>query len=179
MSTDRIILDYNDSLLHGSDLHLLQPNNWLNDRIIGFVYEYYEREFFAEIVQKQKITLVNPSTVQFLKLCESLDEAIMCFFEPLELDKKNFIFFPLNNSVVTDAAGGSHWSLGLLNRKTSTFSHYDSFGGSNSSEAVKFFQKFKAYFKIDKFVDEKEFPQQQNTSDCGVYVIGKYFCVST
>ena len=33
---DKIVLDYNDSLVYESDLKLLNQGKWLNDRIIGF-----------------------------------------------------------------------------------------------------------------------------------------------
>ncbi len=172
MSSEKIILNYNDSLLHDSDLELLEPSQWLNDRLLGFVYEYFELDLYAETVCQRKICLVNPSTVQFLKLITSMDEARMCFFEPLELDKRNKIVFPLNNNK-SNSCGGSHWSLLVLNRCTSTFTHYDSFMGSNAAEAEEFFNKFKFYFKADKLINDEQFPQQQNTSDCGVYVLGK------
>ncbi len=172
MSSDKIILNYNDSLLHESDLELLEPNQWLNDRLIGFVYEYFEIDLYPEYICQRNICLVNPSAVQILKLNTSLDEARMCFFEPLELDKKSLIFFPLNNNK-SNTSGGTHWSLLVLNRNTSIFTHYDSLMGSNTVEAQNFVNKFKGYFKADKLINDKEFPQQKNTSDCGVYVIGK------
>jgi hypothetical protein len=31
-----IVLSYNDSIIYKSDLKLLDKNQWLNDRIIGF-----------------------------------------------------------------------------------------------------------------------------------------------
>ena len=39
MAADAVVLNYHDSLLRQSDLQLLQPGHWLNDRIIGFVFE--------------------------------------------------------------------------------------------------------------------------------------------
>lgn len=35
-SKNEIVLNYNDSILYQSDLKLLERNNWLNDRLIGF-----------------------------------------------------------------------------------------------------------------------------------------------
>ncbi len=115
------------------------------------------------------VAFINPSIVQYLKLCSSLDEAKLCFFDPLELDKKDYLFFPLNNNR-SNESGGSHWSLILLN-KNKMF-HYDSFKNSNHSEALSFYKKFKNYFKVETFETQNEFPQQTNCSDCGVYVLG-------
>ena len=37
---DEIVLSFHDSLLRESDLSLLQEGRWLNDRLIGFVFEW-------------------------------------------------------------------------------------------------------------------------------------------
>jgi sentrin-specific protease 8 len=169
--SDKVILDYNDSLLYESDLELLDEGNWLNDRILGFVYEYLEREVYREECD-ELLGFVNPSTVQYLKLCDSVDEAKMCFIEPLELDRKKFVLMPLNNNASASCAGGCHWSLMVLNRSTFTLHHYDSIG-SNQSEARAFFAKYKKCFQIEKFESVANFPKQTNSSDCGVYVLGR------
>lgn len=170
---DNILLNYHDSLLYESDLELLNQGNWLNDRLIGFIYEYLERdEFEIECGERNRFSFVNPSTVQYLKLCESLNEASCCFLDPLCLDKKDVIFFPLNNNNETQVAGGSHWSLLVFYRKSHLLVHYDS-TGSNRNEAVKFFRKYKDYFGLEEIQVEKEFPKQTNSSDCGVYLLGK------
>lgn len=131
-------------------------------------YEYLERELFKN---DSNLAFINPSTVQYLKLCQSLDEASMCILDPLELNKKDFVFFPLNDSKSIDSAGGSHWSLLVANIKDFTFVHYDSIsGGSNENVAKCFFQKYKSYFKVSQLIAAKDFPQQNNSSDCGVYV---------
>lgn len=36
---DEIVLSFHDSLLRKSDLSLLEEGRWLNDRIIGFMFE--------------------------------------------------------------------------------------------------------------------------------------------
>lgn len=163
---DPVVLSYHDSLLHRSDLDLLNDGNWLNDRIIGFLYEFFENERF----DSNNLLFVNPSTVQYLKLCESLDEARMCFLDPLEMDQKDAVFFPLNNNQ-SISAGGSHWSLLVMLRSNRSMVHFDS-TGSNENEARMFFNKYKAYFQANKFTSDVKFPKQTNSSDCGVYLLG-------
>ena len=168
---DSVILSYHDSLILDSDLELLKEGNWFNDRLIGFVYEYFENEIFkGECNDKNMFAFLNPSTVQYLKLCESIDEARMCFLDPLELKKKRFIFLPLNNNKNLEA-GGDHWSLLVIDRNDSLMKHYDSIG-SNKNDALYFFEKYKQYFEIDKFDNETKFPKQKNSSDCGAYLLG-------
>lgn len=170
-SNDEIILNYHDSILYTSDFKLLDKSGWLNDRIIGFVYEYYEYEKYEQIVEVNKILgLLNPSVVQLIKLSQSLDEAICCFLEPLEANKKQILLLPINNNLDPNNYGGSHWSLIAINKATQTFIHYDSIIGSNKQHALKLFKKLKDYFNCNKFQDEFKLPQQQNSSDCGVYV---------
>lgn len=36
---DEVVLSFHDSLLRESDLSLLEEGRWLNDRLIGFVFE--------------------------------------------------------------------------------------------------------------------------------------------
>jgi sentrin-specific protease 8 len=165
---DNVVLSYNDSIIYESDLMLLNEKAWLNDRIIGFVYEYFERDLFKE--NKNLIGFVNPSTVQFLKLCNDLDEARVCILEPLELNNKELLFFPLSDSNNRDTIGGCHWSLLVIDKKASQMLHYDSFNGSNDNQAKYFFEKYKSYFQIKELLFVNNNPQQKNGYDCGVYV---------
>ncbi len=172
MNNDKIILNYNDSLLHESDLSLLERNNWLNDRLIGFFSEYFEKNLFKDNVLNNNFGFVDPSTVQLLKLCDNLEEAKICFLDPLELSQKSIIFFPLNNNKELFKAGGSHWSLLVVNKKEKSLIHYDSLSNTNFNEARLFYDKYKSYLQLNKFQSYENFPQQTNSSDCGVYVIG-------
>lgn len=167
---NRIVLSYNDSLIHESDLKLLDEGNWLNDQLIGFFYEYFENELFKD--EKHLFAFVNPSTVQYLKLCASLQEAEMCFLQPLDLANKQYIFFPINNNRDAQKAGGSHWSLLVYNKKTALFTTFDSMNRSNEEETRSFYNKFKNYFKTTQLKEDESFPKQVNSSDCGVYVLG-------
>ena len=98
----KIKLSYEDSIIYDSDFKLLDSGNWLNDRLISFVYEYLERETFKD---SSVCSFVNPSTVQYLKLCENLQEAEACFMEPLGLKLKEVVFFPLNSNLDKNSAG--------------------------------------------------------------------------
>ncbi len=39
MNVDKKVLSYGDSLLRCSDVNLLKNGQWLNDKVIGFVFE--------------------------------------------------------------------------------------------------------------------------------------------
>ena len=169
MSGHDIVLNWNDSLLYSSDLNLLSDGEWLNDRLIGFVYEYMEKETYK--YEASKIAFVNPSTVQCLKLCSSLEEADICFLSPLELNQKDYVFFPINNNQNSEVAGGSHWSLLCWDKNKRNFIHLDSIG-SNREVANFFFKKFKNYFGANNLIENvSKFPKQENSCDCGMYVL--------
>ena len=112
--------------------------------------------------------------MQYLKLCSSLDEAQACFLDPLELNVKELVFLPVNNNLDKLSAGGSHWSLLVFVKETRKFLHLDSMDKSNQDEAVKFYEKYKGYFRATKFEHAVTFPRQVNSSDCGVYVLGDF-----
>ena len=48
MESDPVYLSYGDSVLRMSDLDILQSNQWLNDRIIGFYCEYCQLDKFRD-----------------------------------------------------------------------------------------------------------------------------------
>ncbi len=70
--------------------------------------------------------------------------------------------------------GGSHWSLLVFDKISQTFIHFDSMNDSNGDEALKFYKKYKAYFGAKNMETSKRYPQQINSSDCGLYVLGKF-----
>lgn len=160
---DSIVLDYHNSLLRQSDLRLLQPGDWLNDRLIGFWFEYLENELF---VGQNDICLISPEVAQFVKLGSDCDSAM--FLEPLDLNSKGLVLLPVNDLSSLDESGGSHWSLLVYDGKMKQCYHLDSANKSNSDQAKKMFSKL-GLPTNEKMVDLAT-TQQQNCSDCGIFV---------
>ncbi|XP_078677045.1 sentrin-specific protease 8-like [Branchiostoma floridae x Branchiostoma belcheri] len=167
---DDIVLSFHDSCLRNSDVRLLQPPNWLNDKILGFAFEYFEREQFEEF--SSDVTFISPDVTQFIKYSQGDDLAP--FLEPLELSCKKYIFLAVNDNSNIESTGGSHWSLLLYRRDVAEFQHYDSSHGSGNTAAAKLLVK-----RVQPFLggsskitfNEMDAPCQQNSYDCGVYVI--------
>ena len=168
---DAIVLNYHDSLLRVSDLKLLEKSNWLNDQIIGFVFEYFEYEKYKSLVEANKIIFLNPNFSQILKITNDMNQLVEVFLDPLEVLKREIIIFPINNNSTAATAGGSHWSIMAIYKNEQKFVHYDSFHSANKEIAVKIYNKFKSYFQCNQFYDDITCPQQCNTSDCGVYLL--------
>ncbi|XP_010217101.1 PREDICTED: sentrin-specific protease 8 [Tinamus guttatus] len=167
---DPVVLSYMDSLLRQSDVALLDPPNWLNDHIIGFAFEYFACDQFQEFCDQ--VSFIGPEVAQFIK-CATSQEEVAAFLQPLDLVHKKLLFLPINDNS-NQTAGGTHWSLLVYFRDKKSFAHYDSHSKSNSAHAKQVAKKLEAFLgrkggKVT-FVEEKA-PAQQNSYDCGMYVI--------
>ncbi|BFZ08269.1 hypothetical protein BsWGS_11308 [Bradybaena similaris] len=167
---DAIVLSFGDSLLRKSDLRLLSAPNWINDRIIGFCFEYFEREQFNH--SADRISLISPSVAQFVRFASVEDLVIV--LKPLHLPSKQYVFVPVNDNPDTEHVGGTHWSLLVYVRSKQEFQHFDAYSGSNQSVARKLVDRLQPFVQAPrsklKFI-EMECPQQDNSYDCGMYVI--------
>lgn len=143
-------------------------NDWLTDNAIAFWEEYLEHEKLKDF-PRANIVLLRPSMAYLL----------MNTPDPLELKsalpdfkKTTHCFLPVNdNQNVELAEGGSHWSLLLVSIIDGVAFHYDSMTPSNLKHAKKVADCIsKLLGKPLKFVNLDDSPQQENGSDCGVYV---------
>ena len=57
--SDPVILSYFDSLLRQSDIALLEKPNWLNDKIIGFAFQYYQEVKIPNLLYQQRYHIKN------------------------------------------------------------------------------------------------------------------------
>lgn len=93
------------------------------------------------------------------------------FIEPLDLPKR-VVFLAINDNS-KHTGWGTHWRLLVYLQGKNGFFHYDSYA-SNSFHAEQVAEKLEAFSgrKGNKlaFVEEKA-PAQQNSYDCGMYVI--------
>ncbi|XP_036443172.1 sentrin-specific protease 8 [Colossoma macropomum] len=166
---DPVVLSYQDSLLRRSDVSLLEGPHWLNDQVIGFAFEYFATERFKSL--GDKVCFISPEVTQFIK-CASCQEELALFLEPLRLSSRRWVFLAVNDNS-NQTAGGSHWSLLLYQRDTGHFSHYDSQSGGNSLHARRIAAKLETFLGARAQVPfvEEPCPSQQNSYDCGMYVI--------
>lgn len=89
-----------------------------------------------------------------------------------DFSRTTHIFLPINdcrNPAI--AEGGSHWSLLLVSVVDYTAFHYDSMWPCNGSSAALATEKMSKL--LGKRLDLKDLqnaPQQENSSDCGIFV---------
>uniref|UniRef100_V9LA53 Sentrin-specific protease 8 n=1 Tax=Callorhinchus milii TaxID=7868 RepID=V9LA53_CALMI len=166
---DPVILSFQDSLLRRSDFSLLNPPNWLNDHVISFAFEYFSAEEYKEL--SNSVCFISPEVTQFIK-CTSSQEELAIFLEPLTLVRKSLVFLAVNDNAM-QVAGGTHWSLLVYSRSRNCFSHYDSCHSMNSKHARQIVEKLQPFLGTRSevpFVEESA-PVQQNSYDCGMYVM--------
>lgn len=81
------------------------------------------------------------------------------------------IFLPINDAHNVRAEGGSHWSLLLVSVVDGVAFHYDSMSSGNMHDAQHCTRKLEQLLnKHIRFIDLRDSPQQENGSDCGVFV---------
>lgn len=141
MAKSTVVLNFHETLLHRSDVEILEGPYWLNDTIISFYFEYLEKIVFQK---SSDLLFVTPEVTQCIKMVNSGE--IKTFLEPLDVKNKNFIFFALNDNDSPDSAGGTHWSLLVYSKPESCFFHIDSSSGSNHNVAWEFASHLMSFF---------------------------------
>lgn len=133
------------------------------------IHRWLEHEKLKAYPQAQ-IILLRPSMCFMLNMTPdplTLKEALPSFTHATH------IFLPINDSRSPGVAeGGSHWSLLLVSTIDGVAFHYDSLRPSNRGNAQLAASKLSTLLGGAplKFLDLEDSPQQDNGSDCGVYV---------
>ncbi|XP_053321007.1 sentrin-specific protease 8 [Spea bombifrons] len=162
---EKILLSYGDSLLRSSDVALLDPPHWLNDNIIGFIFEFLASNQDPSI--SQRVAFLSPEVSQFVKCCE---RDAPDFLQPLDLPSKDLILLPVNDNTGSEA-GGTHWSLLAYVRHIPIFLHYDSAPGTNAPHARLMARNLRTLLNGCDSYREEHSPSQHNSYDCGMYVV--------
>jgi sentrin-specific protease 8 len=167
LSPEDAYLSYHDVRLTREDVQCIK-DDWLTDNVIAFWQEYLEHEKLKDY-PRANIVLLRPSMAFLLLNTKdplSLKSALPNF------EKTTHIFLPINDCRSVDIAeGGSHWSLLLVSVIDGVAFHYDSLSPSNVQEAKLVSHRISVLLgKPLKFINLEDSPQQDNSSDCGVYV---------
>ncbi|KAF2033785.1 cysteine proteinase [Setomelanomma holmii] len=167
LKSDDAYLSYHDVRVLREDVDSIK-DDWLTDNAIAFWQEYLEREELPKF-PKASIVLLRPSMAYMLMTQPNpvaLKEVLPDF------SGTTHVFLPINDNVdVTVAEGGSHWSLLLVSIVDGVSFHYDSMGNANDREARSTTMKLEQLLgKRLRYIAMSDSPQQENGSDCGVFV---------
>ena len=171
---EEIILSTDNCEIKNSDISTLSPHTYLNDLIISFYYEILQKKYQSDL-----ITLLDPAVSMSIILDnfgndDNLEDIKNCIFLPLKLDKKKFIFAPINdNKKIQYTCSGSHWTLNLVDVDNNVIYYLDSNLG-DVSNAHTFHKKLEKLFgKKFEFIYALQKDKYQNNSyDCGMFLLG-------
>ena len=158
---------YGDVQIYECDLETLKPSQWINDIIIQFYYEYLTKE----LLKDESVLFLPPSLSHLITNVPDVLRVTSAL--PTGLPKKRLVFIPINDSTSFEYSG-SHWSLLIFFRDTSTYYYYDSLGSSNMYQAKTCMKKIHAVLSPlnpSRHFAVVETPRQINSFDCGVYVM--------
>ena len=131
-------------------------------------HRFLEREYLKQY-KNANIVLLRPS-MSFM-LMQTRDPITLKEALP-DFTRTTHIFLPINDCRNPSVAeGGSHWSLLLVSVVDGVAFHYDSLQPSNRQEANHAtYQLSQLLSRRLQYIDLLDAPQQQNSSDCGVFV---------
>lgn len=170
--SDKVILSTKNCTVTKDDIETLSPHTYLNDLIISFYYEIIQERY-----PSKDITFLDPAVSMSIILDSDndndLEDIKECIFLPLELNKKKFIFAPINdNTKLQYAVSGSHWTLNVVDVDNSIIYYLDSTNG-DVSNAHTFHRRLERLFgKKFEFVYGVKTQYQTNGYDCGMFLLG-------
>ncbi|MGX1168624.1 hypothetical protein AB7M16_004890 [Bradyrhizobium sp. USDA 372] len=147
---------------------VLGPTQWLGDEHIQRDYELLAQELQQNNPDLAARTrFVDPLIAQMLRSpSKEVAERALGWVRPGTAD---FLFLPVSDASDTDRhQRGSHWSLLLVDRRDRgrrVAYHYDSTQGYNDGLAAELAGR------LDANLQQAPIRQQQNSYDCGVFVL--------
>eukprot|EP01100_Stratorugosa_tubuloviscum_P007726 TRINITY_DN318_c0_g3_i4.p1 TRINITY_DN318_c0_g3~~TRINITY_DN318_c0_g3_i4.p1 ORF type:complete len:216 (+),score=55.33 TRINITY_DN318_c0_g3_i4:177-824(+) len=172
MST-RAVLTFKDTSLYHSDILLLKQPNWLNDNLINFYFDYLQEKY-----KELKCLFIGPSITQMFSIGLS-DSDLREILQPHNFYQQDIVLLPVNDSLSTDQVSGSHWSLLVFFKKENIFRHYDSLMNVNKNAALRIANRFSSILSISTSILEFQGIRQQNSYDCGIYLLSFADLVAT
>ncbi|XP_026282755.1 sentrin-specific protease 8 [Frankliniella occidentalis] len=168
MGADPIVLSFYDSIIRQSDVDILEGPHWLTDNLIGFYFEYLSNVAYKD---EARLLFIGPEVTQCLKVSRCQELGV--FLDPLQVEKRTFVFLPVNDCTQVESPGGSHWSLLVFCKNEDSFFHFDSSSGSNYGQAKQLASKLSKFLSASEagvFV-QADTLQQKNGYDCGIHVL--------
>lgn len=157
-SIDDFLLNYEDAVLYRRDLKIVQQNQWLNDSIIFFWFQFLSS-------RHPSFHFIDPSVLNFWMMEPD---------EPITLSNSTFLAVSDGLLGEQNVNQGTHWSL--LYYHDGTFEHLDSMCHSNLSVARAVAKRVAPNARVTKH--PQPHAQQRNSFDCGIYVLGYCECLA-
>ncbi|KAF8653783.1 hypothetical protein HU200_061902 [Digitaria exilis] len=171
------VLSHGDVVLIRSDLAVLRGPRFINDRIIAFYFAHLSADLGDDL-------LLLPPSIPYLLSNLPDPASVAAVAEPLRLASRRLVLLPVNdNADASVPEGGSHWTLLVIDNTTNPsgprFVHHDSLRGApNLPVACRLADALRPLLlqgdsrrRATVPVVEGPTPRQNNSYDCGVYVM--------
>eukprot|EP00039_Didymoeca_costata_P024112 m.9304 g.9304 ORF g.9304 m.9304 type:complete len:216 (-) comp4040_c0_seq1:889-1536(-) len=178
-NTERKVV-FEQSVLLETDIQLLEGPYWINDTVLGFMFEYYQHKTFCE---DKSVLFLDPPTTQLIALWRESPAILGEIIAELHINQKELVFLPVNDSDAPESAGGTHWALVVLDTRNRVCTLYDSMGGNGmvrkTSNIARMLSEACHLGKLSVCVKE-DAPKQTNGYDCGMFVaaVAKFLCTA-
>ncbi|CAM9598585.1 unnamed protein product, partial [Phaeothamnion confervicola] len=167
------VVDYKGCPVRREDATFLEDHQWLNDTCIGLGLKLTE----DDLGERSDILFVDPAVVSCLMLQCDDEEELAELGTGMGIRQQAAIFLPINDNT-SFFSQSAHWSLLMYLSKEHSFQHFDSAGGHNNRRAEDVAVQFVA---SNDGAEESgpemprvchvASPQQNNSYDCGIYVL--------
>jgi sentrin-specific protease 8 len=159
-----------DVSLSREDIALLVPPRWINDQLITAAFELLRTR---TLPGDSGWLAVGASEAMMMAHLDDPAQLRM-LFEPLKLQTRRLVLFPVSDHDEPDVAGGTHWSLLAFYRRdgVESFYHFDSLSHINAASAEHLARRVAPLLGTRQTrVVACPTPQQENGYDCGMYTI--------
>jgi hypothetical protein len=156
------------------DLYCLTGENWLNDKVLEFYLQ-----MVAQRSQQAEFRAVGFPTVHCMSTYFFLDLIIHGPKGSIQHWNRDVDIFAFD-LVLVPVHLQEHWCLAIIDFRTKALLYYDPMGGDNmpALSAILGFIRQEHHYKKGRALDlwpfakemKKDWPQQENTADCGMFV---------
>ena len=172
-SDPKYVASISDVAIQQYDINTISsPYSWVNDAIIHIFGRMIEKNINnSESGLTKKILFVAPCTVQFIRFFQNDDEVKGCL-QNLNIELFETVFFPITNGT-SFTSRGNHWSLLIFIPSLKEFMYCDSISSHrNIPMAHSLIKKIEFHLNYQKTkLSELDLPCQNNSYDCGVFVM--------
>lgn len=175
MSKKKVIYSFENISVYESDVDRLKSCEWINDTLLYLAGRKIEIKYQKEIEENHKNFMFYPPNT--LELVRFIDKSmVLDIIKYWNVFNSKYVFLPLNDGGFGNDQG-SHWSLVIWDTQFSPneinfFYNFDSIGGTATRMAKSVCKQLCNYYGVSSFkFFAPRSPQQDNSYDCGLFVV--------